>query len=53
MLVKVGGGSALGVVYVTRFGAVMRCPSACGSQLRSLLAPSCTLMSYTLYLPVV
>jgi hypothetical protein len=53
-LVEVGGRSALAVVQVTHFVVPgHKAPSACRSLLRSLLAPSCTLMSYSLFLSVV
>jgi hypothetical protein len=54
MLVKVGCLSVLGVVHFTRFvGPGHERPSACRSLLRSLLAPSCTLTSYSFFLSVV
>jgi hypothetical protein len=53
-LVKMGGHSAQGVFSITRCAApVTRCPSACHSLLRLLLAPSCTLMYCSFFLLVV
>jgi hypothetical protein len=53
-LVRVGGHSALCDVHVTRLlPPVTRRHSAYRSLLRSLLALSCTLMSYSFFLSVV